>query len=201
MTRSTPTPNRAPTLVAVCLAAALAGSCATVEGLRAIADLEIEFDRISDAVLAGVELDRVRSYRDLRPADALRLAAAVSAGSAPFGMLVHLDAENPSASAARVDLLTLDWTLVLEGRDTVTGVYVHEEAIAPGTRSAVRVPIELDLLQFFGDDLEALVEIAAGAAGAGGREPDVALRVRPALATPLGPVRYPREVLVRPDSR
>jgi hypothetical protein len=174
----------------------LAFSCATFEGLRAIPDLEIELDRIADVHLAGVSVDRARTHRNLSAGDALRIADALRRGVVPLDMVVVLSVHNPSTSAARIELLTFDWTLFLDRRETVSGVYTHGESIAPGRIDDVGIDIELDLARYFDDDASALFDLAARAAGVGGREPEVGLRLRPTIETPVGTIRYPRDIVV-----
>jgi hypothetical protein len=54
--------------------------------------------------------------------------------------------------------------------------------------------MELDLIRFFGSNARDLVELAAAVAGQGNKE--VALRARPTVTTPLGPITYPSEITI-----
>lgn len=176
--------------------AILVSSCATLEGLRAVPDLEVELERVADVHLAGIPVDRVRTYRDLSPGDAVRIVDAFREGVVPLDMVVLLSVHNPSTSAARIDLLTFDWTLFLDRRETISGVYTHPESIPPGRIQNVGLDVELDLARFFDGDASALLDLAARAAGVGGREPEIGLVLRPTVETPLGTIRYPREIVV-----
>ncbi len=175
---------------------ALLSSCATLEGLRAIPDLQVDLDRVEQVHLAGVALDDVDSYRDLSAVDALTLVEAIVSGALPLELVAVLEAENPSSSSAPIDLLTFDWTLFLEQKETVSGQYTHREAIQPGSVDTVQLTVGLDLVEFFDGDKKELMELVARAAGLGGREPEVGLLLRPTLVTPWGTVRYPTDIVV-----
>jgi hypothetical protein len=64
----------------------------------------------------------------------------------------------------------------------------------------IPIPIELDLLRFFDSGAKDLAAVAVRAAGAGGPT-NVALRARPTVRTPMGPVRFPNEIVIGPRRR
>lgn len=89
----------------------------------------------------------------------------------------------------------LDWTLFLDGRETVSGALDREFVLPPGEPVTVPVAVELDLLDFFDRQLEPLVDLAVSAVGAG--EPRrVRLEATPSIRTRLGPIRYPEPISI-----
>lgn len=187
-----------PTLALASLSAAalLAGpSCASLQSLARLPELSLHIDRTSDATLAGVDLAGVRGIDDLRPADLLRVAAAVRGGELPLRFDLHLGADNPSANRYDLHLERLEWTLLLEERETVSGVFAREVVIEAGGTTDIPLEVELDLLRFFDGGARDLARLALRAAGAGGPV-NVSLRARPTVRTPLGPVRFPNEITV-----
>ncbi|HVS02097.1 MAG TPA: hypothetical protein VMT16_04940, partial [Thermoanaerobaculia bacterium] len=143
-------------LMLLALAAATT-SCATLEGLAALRLVDFRIDRVSDARLAGVAVDRFRSYEELGAADLARILGALGQRRAPLSMTLHLDARNPADNEITARLLRLDWTLFLEDRETVRGVYERTVDLPAGRTVGIPLQVELDLLRFFGDNARELV--------------------------------------------
>ncbi len=183
------------------LAAALAAtlllpSCATLERLSDLRGLDFFLDRVDRAVLADVDLGRVRRFEDLRSRDVVRIADSVRRGRLPLRFTLHVGARNPSENPVAVRLERLDWTLLLEDRETVNGVLRDDIVLAPARTSDIPVPIELDLLRFFDDNARDLADLALRAAGAGGEPKNLKLRACPTVRTPLGVYRFPEEITI-----
>ncbi len=169
--------------------------CASLQNLAALPQVEFHIDRASDASLAGIAIDRVRRVEDLRPLDLLRIAGAARGGRLPLAFDLHVGAENASPYRYDLRLERLEWTLLLEDRETVSGVFDRELVIGAAGTTDIPLAIEVDLLRFFDEGASDLVRLAVRAAGAGGPV-NVKLRARPTLRTPLGPVRFPEEITI-----
>jgi hypothetical protein len=59
----------------------------------------------------------------------------------------------------------------------------------------IPVRVEMDLWQFFDGHAADLFRIARAAAGSGERA-RLALRARPTIQTPLGPMQYPNDITI-----
>jgi hypothetical protein len=164
----------------------------------ALRNVDFTFDRVADVSVAGVDVSRLRSYGDLGLADAARLSAAVVEGDVPLTLGVHLTALNPDDNSVDARLVQMDWTLLLEGRETVSGVFSEEILLPPGQPRDVAIPISLNLVEFFEGSARDLGELALSLAGVGGEPAEVVIRASPTVQTALGPIRYPRPLtLVR----
>jgi hypothetical protein len=173
----------------------LAAGCATLQRWSQLPQVDFHLDRVSDPDLAGVDLSRIRRFEDLRPADLLRIAGAARADRLPLTFDLHVGAENPSANQYDLRLERLEWTLLLEDRETVSGVFARELVIAAGGTTDIPLRVEIDLLRFFDEGASDLARLAIRAAGAG--EPThLKLRARPTVRTPLGPIRFPNEITI-----
>lgn len=183
---------RFPSLVAaVPLVLGLSG-CATVQQMMALRDVDFSFDRVAEVRLAGLDIQEVDSFTDLGIAEARRLMTAVSERDLPLTLDVHIQALNPEDNTVDARLVRMDWTLLIEGRETLSGVFDDEIVLPPGEPRDVPVPVSLNLVEFFDGSARDLVELARSLAGAGGRPAEVALRASPVVQTALGPIRYPR---------
>lgn len=171
--------------------------CTTLQEFANLRNVDFDIQAVNQTYLAGIPMDDVRSESQLMtPMNGVRLANAIRTGELPLRFNLVLGAENPEANGVNARLLQFDWTLLLEGRETVSGVFNDPQVLAPGVTTRIPVGIELDLVRFFGDNLSDLADVALSVAGVGGRSREVALRIVPTVETPIGPIRYPEAITV-----
>ncbi len=170
--------------------------CTTIQQLTALRQVDFAVDQVSNGFLAGVDLDRVRSYNDLNALDAARLISHVAQGEMPLGFVLHLDATNPSDNSAAARLLQLDWTLLIDETETVSGIFNDDRLINPGETADIPISMELDLIRFFGSNARDIIDLALNLAGAGGNPARISLRARPTVNTALGPISYPGYITI-----
>lgn len=186
-------------VVPVVLLALSAAGCQTLREVAALRKVQFQIDRVVDPQLAGVSLQRVRSYQDLTARDLLTLSRAAASGSMPFAFTVLVDAENPADNPVPARMTQMDWSLLLADTETISGTLDSTTSLPPGTPTMVPVPVEVDLVRFFGDNLRDLVDLALAVAGRGDPQ-TVTLRATPRIDTALGPIRYPSPItIVRRD--
>ena len=185
-----------PLLIALLLTCTLSG-CATLQSLAQLPQVRFHIDGTSDGSLAGVDIDRLRRVEDLGALDLVRVGAAVARRRVPLRFDLHVGAQNDSANRYDLRLERLEWTLVLEDRDTVSGVFDRPIVIESDGSTDIPITVEVDLLRFFDDGAKDLAALALRAAGAGGPT-NVRLRARPTVRTPMGPFRFPNEVTIGP---
>lgn len=173
----------------------LAG-CQTLQQIAQLRHVDFAIDRVSQSNLAGVDLDRITRYQDLRPLDIARLGAAIADRQLPLQFRLHIAAHNPEANNVAARLVRMDWTLFLEDRETISGQYSDEVLLPPGQVSDVPIDISLDLVQFFGDNLRDLIDVALAVTGQGGEPRRIELQATPIIDTRMGPIRYPRPVTI-----
>jgi hypothetical protein len=172
------------------------GGCATLQQIAALRDVDFSIDRVANAQLAGIDLSRVRSYSDLSAADAGRLALAVSQRDLPMSFDVHLRALNPEDNSVDARLVRMDWTLLLQDRETLSGTFADETVLPRGVPVDVPIGVSLDLIDFFEGSARDLFDLAMDVAGRGGEPTAVTLRAVPTVDTALGPIRYPRPITI-----
>ena len=183
-----------PTL-SLALLVVLAG-CATLQQVLALREVDFAVDRVAAVTLAGVEVDRVRSFSDLTLSDVAQIAAGVSRRDLPLSFDLHLLAENPAENDVVARMVRMDWTLLLQGRETVAGTFTDEIVMPPGEPTDVRIPMRLNLIDFFEGSAQDLVELALSLTGQGGAPKEVTLEATPTIDTVLGPIRYPQPITI-----
>ena len=173
----------------------LTTGCATLQQLAALRSVDFGFDSVSDVRLAGVDLARVDSYDDLSIADAARLAMAIARDELPLDMRLQLTGENPAENTTDARLVRMDWTLLLDARETVSGVFDQEVVLPPGQVRPIPLDVSLNLVDFFEGSAVDLVELALAVAGQGDAK-QVGVRATPTVNTALGPIRYPEPITI-----
>jgi len=161
----------------------------------ALRQVDFALDRVVDVRLAGVELDRIQRYEDLGILDAARIFGAVSQGTLPLSFQLNVGANNPEGNPeARV--LALDWTLLLQDRETVSGGLSQVVVIPASGAATIPLQVRVDLLEFFQGSAQDLVNLALSLAGQEAPPTHVHLRAIPTINTPIGPIRYPRPLTI-----
>ena len=174
----------------------LVAGCATMRSITALRQVHFDIDRLQGIRLAGVNLDNKRSLSDVSPLEMARVTAAVLRGQVPLSMDVHILGQNPPENNTTARLVRFDWTLDLNGKETVSGTLDTAYTFEPGMTTDVRLPISLDLAQFFHQSGQDLVDLALGLAGLGSRQTEVVIRAIPTIDTPLGGIRYPNAITI-----
>ena len=189
-------PRTRPLVVSLVLVLLSLGGCATLQQIAALRAVDFSLDRLAGVRLAGVELDGKTSYSDLSVTDVARLTLALTHDRLPLEFDLLVVGENPADNGTDARLVRLDWTLLLEDRETVSGVFDQEVVFRPGVPTPFPVRMELDLLEFFQGSARDLGELALSLSGQGGASKSVALRAIPTVQTALGPLRYPGAITV-----
>ena len=184
-----------PLLLALVLLLPAAG-CQTLREIASLRDVDFAIDRVAQIELAGVDLDRIRSYEDIRAQDVLRLTSALSRNELPLAFELHLEALNPEDNSVQARLVEMDWTLFLDDRETISGVFDQNLVLPPGTPTDVPIAIRLDLIDFFGENLRDLVDLALAVSGNGGAPKRIMLQATPTIDTAIGPIRYPNPIQI-----
>ena len=183
-------------IVLVALVGVTGAGCKTLQEIAALRNVNFAIDRVADARLAGVELNRLKTYQDLSPGDVLKLGRAVAQKEFPLDFQLHLIAENPPDNSVQARLVKLDWTLLLDDAETISGVFDDNVVLPPGQPTDIAIPISLNLTDFFQHGVRDLVELALAVAGQGGEPKRIKLQAIPTVDTALGPIRYPEPITI-----
>jgi hypothetical protein len=127
--------------------------------------------------------------------DIARLGSALAEGRLPLSFQLHVEATNPEDNSVNARLTNMDWTLLLDDRETVSGTLERRIVLPPGQPTDVPVDVSLDLAKIFDENLQQLVALATAVAGEG-PPTNVKLKVQPTIQTRLGPMRYPSPITV-----
>jgi len=169
--------------------------CTTLREVSNLRKVNFQLDRVADTELGGVRMENLQSYQDLSGSDVLRLGSALSKGEMPLSFNLHVQATNPESNSVNARLTQMDWTLLLQDKETVSGQFDQEVVLPPGEPKPLSFRVELDLVRFFDDNLRGLVNLASAISGEAPPQ-TIKLRVRPSVNTAFGPFSYPSAITV-----
>ena len=173
-----------------------AAGCATLQQLAALRQVDFSLAGARNARLAGVDLSRIRSYRDLSPVDLGRIGLAIARKDLPLEFQLDVRGENPSENTVTATMVRLAWSLYLNEKETVAGTMDTTLAFPPGTPTVFPMLMRLNLAEFFNGPAESLVDLAASVAGLSRDPTRISLRAVPTIDTPLGRISYPAPITI-----
>jgi hypothetical protein len=175
----------------------LAGAgCTALQQLAALRQVDFSLAGVATPRLAGIDLSRIRSYSDLTAGDVARLGLALASKDVPFEAVVNVRAENPASNNVTARMVRLQWALLLQNKETVSGALDQPVVLPPGQPETVPVSVRVNLVQFFGGSARDLVDLALAVTGASSTAVTIALRAVPTIETPIGPMTYPEPITI-----
>jgi hypothetical protein len=182
-------------LILLVLGTAATG-CASLQQLIALRQVDFSLGGVGNGRLAGVDLSRISSYRNLTAVDLGRITLALAQNNLPLEFQVDVRAENPADNKVTARLIRLAWSLYLNDKETISGTLDTTFSLPPGSPVTIPMQMRLNLLQFFNGPAQSLVDLAASIAGLGKDSTKVSLRAVPTVDTPLGPISYPTPITI-----
>jgi hypothetical protein len=184
------------TLALPALLAVLVTSCATLQQIAALRSVDFQLDHVANVRVAGIDASSISSYSDLSIMDAARVGAAIARRELPLVFDLHVSAENPEENPVTARLLRMQWTLLLDDTETISGLIEQELELPPGQPRDIPVGISLDLFDFFERSGPDLFNLALNLMGVGNEPSRVAIRAMPTVNTALGPISYPQPITI-----
>ncbi len=190
---------RRSTMALAATMALLLSSCATLQQAMEFSSVKFTFDRVSSAKVAGIDLMNIRSVEEMNMFEVARATLAVSRKNLPLDLTVQVKTENPVINQIAATLVSMDWTLMLDGRETISGTFNERITLPAGEKQTIPLRLRLNMFKFFNEkNAMDMLDLALAFAGSGGSVPEgVALKIRPTIDTPLGLMRY-KEMLIEP---
>ena len=170
--------------------------CATLQRVVALRQVAFSLAGVQNGALAGVPLARIAAYRDLTVLDVARLTLAAARKNVPLDVQLNLRADNPADNQATATMVKLAWTLLIDNKETVSGVLDTAVTLPVGQAVTIPLKVRVNMVDFFGGSAENLLNLAAGLAGLNADPTRITLRATPTISTPLGPIAYPRPITI-----
>ncbi len=165
-------------------------SCRYFREITSLRKVEFGIEEISNTRLADIDVGTIESIQDLRADHLARIMAAFSEDELPLRFDLRLTAANPKENPVDARLVTMDWKLFLNDRETISGTFDDSTVIPPGENRQITVPVELDLLRFYRENARDLIDLAIAVSGRGDKSVTVTLQATPIIQTRIGDIRY-----------
>jgi hypothetical protein len=165
--------------------------------------LQFKLGSVNNFTLAGVNISKVKSSKDLNVLDAASLLTTFTRGEFPASFTLNVLAKNPNDGTGGTKntsaiLKSLAWRLFIDDNETISGNIPNSIEI-PGVGKETTIPItmSLDLLKFFKNQgYENVLNLALAIGGVSGSSAKLKLKATPTVDTFLGPITYPGEITI-----
>ena len=171
-------------------------ACTALQQIAALRQVSFSLAGTRNARLAGVDISRIRSYRELSALDVGRIAYAVARKDLPLDFVLDVRGENPADNKVTATMIRLAWTLLLNDKETISGTLDTALAFPPGAPTTFPMGMRVNLMQFFDGPAESLVDLAASIAGISSDPTRITLRGVPTIDTPVGRISYPTPITI-----
>lgn len=186
-------------LIFTILSAFVLNSCDVLNQISQVAMLskcQFRLSTLTNTKLAGVNVQNIKSYKDLSLVDVTKVTAAYATGNLPLSFTLNVEAKNPNTTAAGMS--KLDWILLIDDLEVLTGVTEQRITIpANGGTAVLPLNLSFDLLKVIeARNVESLVNFGLNLAGAGNRPTRVTLKAKPTIYVGSSPITYPDYITI-----
>ena len=170
-----------------------------LQEMKNFARCEFRLATVENITLAGINVQRIKSTRDLTIADGARFAMALTQPQLPLNLTLNVDVKNPNAETASLN--RLEWRLFIDDVDLLNGLVEEKVSVAGnGGISTLPLKISVDLKKALsGRSGEAIGNFALNLAGEGNKPTRFMLRIKPTIDVLGFLVEYPDYFDVRMD--
>ncbi len=169
-------------------------SCDILEQASQVANLtkcEFRLKSVDQLRLAGVNIQQVDQFSDLTFMDAARITAAATSGNLPLNFTLNVEAKNPNGATAGLN--RLDWILLIDDIEMVSGVNEQNIQIAAnGGTSVIPLTIGINLKEALkGKSADAIANFGLNLTGAGNKPTRITLKAKPSIMVNGRSIAYP----------
>jgi hypothetical protein len=168
--------------------------------------LQFKLGEVNNFAVSNVNLSKIKNISDVSIADGLALTRAFSNKQLPVNFTLNVVASNPNSNSVKANqksnfdalISSLDWTLLIDDKNTVNGTITQPITIPTGNQNTIiPVSIGLDLFKFFNDkNYNDIINLALAIGGANGSSSRLKLKIRPTVSIAGFPVSYPDFITV-----
>jgi hypothetical protein len=166
-------------------------TCKSLRELKNLSKCQFRVATVQDIALAGVNIQTIRRFSDLKVKDAAKVGAALAAGNLPLTMTVNLEVKNPNKQLAAMN--RLEWVAMIDEFDILEGLIGDRVEVQPNNGIAT-IPLAVtcnlrSVLKTLGK--AELLDFGMGLTDASNRPTRVALKLRPTIMVGKHALTYP----------
>lgn len=172
------------------------GGCTGLQQLAALRNVSFGLAGLVGARLAGIDLARVTNYSKLSPLDIAKVVVGLSRKDLPLEFTLNVAAENPANNKVTARMLKMGWSLFLNEKETISGIFDKPIELLPGQPQTFPMTMRMNVLQFFDGPAKDIFDLAVALTGADPDAKKISLKATPTIDTPLGPMNYPSPITI-----
>src|SRR5688572_5011589 len=115
-------------------------ACKSMRELRNLTKCQFRVATVQDIALAGVNIQTVRRFSDLKVKDAAKVGAALAAGNLPLTMIVNLEVKNPNKQLAAMN--RIEWIAMIDEFEILNGIMGDRVEVLPDGGTA-NIPLAI----------------------------------------------------------
>jgi hypothetical protein len=170
------------------------GSCSVArqaEEISRLADCEFRLASVEQLKLAGVNIQGIKSYSDLRMTEMARIGTTLAGGTLPLDFILNVEAKNPNTAQAAMS--RLEWIILIDNIEMANGIIEKRIIIPPDNGVAIiPVKINIDLVKHLsGQSAGPLLNFGFNLAGVGGTPTRITLKAKPTIYVGSRAIEYP----------
>ena len=149
--------------------------------------------------MAGIDVQKFKSFTDLSFTDGIKLLASVTSGSLPLSMTVNVEVRNPNKEKAALN--KLDWILLIDNVEVANGTTTNRIEILPNNASGIfPIQVTTDLVKVLsGQSGKNLINFGLNLAGYGNKPTRITLKAKPTILIGASAIEYPGYITINND--
>jgi hypothetical protein len=171
-------------------------SCSQIKELTNLLTCDFRLASAENITLAGVNVQKLKSFSDLTLIDGASLLATVASGSLPLNFTLNVQARNPNKEKAA--LSKLDWIAVIDNTQIASGTTTKRVEIAPNNGTGnFPLQISTDLVKLLsGQSGKNIINFGLNLVDAGNRPTRITLKAKPTVMVGSYAVQYPGYITI-----
>jgi len=170
-----------------------------VKEMMTFSKCDFRLKSVDQTKLAGVNIQNLSFFADLRLNDALIITHAYTNGHLPLTFILNVDVRNPNATTA--SMTKVDWILLIDNHEMVNGTSTQSITIPPnGGVTVWPLQVSINLVKALSNEtFDSLKNFAFNLAGVGNKPTRITLKAKPTIMVGNSPVAYPGYITINTD--
>ena len=174
-------------------------SCAQIQEFTNLLTCDFRLSTAENITLGGVNVQKLKSFNDLKLIDGATLLANVASGSLPLNFTLNVEARNPNKEKAA--LSKLEWIAMIDDTEIANGTTTKRVEIPPDNGTGTfPLQINADLVKLLsGQSGKNIVNFGLNLVDAGNRPTRISLKAKPTVMIGNYAVQYPGYITIKKD--
>jgi len=198
-TASTPNSKKMKYKILFLILVVFIASCAQINQLTNLLTCDFRLSTAENITLGGVNVQKFKSFNDLKLLDGATLLANVASGSLPLNFTLNVEARNPNKEKAALN--KLDWIAFIDDTQIATGTTAKRVEIAPNNGTGTfPIQVNADLVKLLsGQAGKNIINFGLNLVDAGNRPTRISLKAKPTVMVGNYSVQYPGYITIKKD--